>query len=81
LSSPDADCFAYISVCRAGIVGPLGITNTLTFCGFSTGRSSEGWCDTKTLAKKLVGKCINKLHESLCSRQDVWNEKHVPDVL
>lgn len=62
------------SVCRAGIAGPLGVTNTLTFCGFGTGRSSEGCCDTKTLAKKLISKCINKHHESLCSRQDVWKE-------
>lgn len=74
VSSPDADSFVNFSVCRAGIVGPLGVINTLTFCGFGTGRSSEGWCGTKTLAKNLIGKCINKHHESLCSRQDVRKE-------
>lgn len=73
LSSPGTDCFASF-VCRAGIAGPLGVTNTLTFCIFGIGWSSDGWCDTKTLAKKLIDKCINKRHESLCSRQDVWKE-------
>lgn len=74
LSYPDTDCFANFSACRAGIAGLFRPTNNLTFCGFGTGKSSEGWCDTKTLAKKLIGKRINKHNGSLCRRQDVWKE-------